>query len=66
MSWTPSEGERKYLELLVSMTLEILSGRGVDKETFVLNTELIVNAVIPDSLTTKANDPPDHPSSPSS
>ena len=42
--WKPSEEEKKYLELLLSMVTDCLLGRGTeDEKTFLANLKLIAN-----------------------
>lgn len=50
-TWKPSEKERHYLELVMSMTTDCLMGRGVDSvETYVSNLNRITGQIFQQSV----------------
>ena len=45
MKWKPSEEERKYIELIVSMSIDCLMNNGtVDVKTYILNLKIIAGS----------------------
>jgi len=46
MAWHPSTEERKYIELIVSMSVDCLMNKGtVDAMTYVANLKIAANSI---------------------
>lgn len=56
MSWTPTKEQRKYLEIVVSMSTDCILGCGVDSlRTYLVNLEIVIDSMSSDIVGDEAS-----------